>query len=148
MAMEEYRTLDAYLMTLPVQYTEELTIVPLPQEELDAMAGKTLGDVMLLPCGMQLCDYPDDAEAGKDIVFRMMKGFCEYDLVIDEPAEVYQELRAADRSDPYTGMSLNNYLGLTVREVKYTRPSRNVLNLDYLADGTLKQDAGLFSEGD
>ena len=148
MAMEEYRTLDAYLMTLPVQYTEELTILPLPQEELDAMAGKTLGDVMLLPRGMQLCDYPDDAEAGKDIVFRMMKGFCEYDLVIDEPAEVYQKLRAADRSDPYTDMSLNNYLGLTVREVKYARPSRNVLNLDYLADGTLKQDAGLLFNGD
>ena len=40
-AEDEYSTLEAYLMTLPVQYTEELTVVPLTQEDLDAMAGKT-----------------------------------------------------------------------------------------------------------
>ena len=53
-AEEEYKTLDAYIMTLPVQYTEELTVVPLSREELDAMAGKTLWDVVLEPGGMQI----------------------------------------------------------------------------------------------
>jgi hypothetical protein len=132
-AEEEYRTLDAYLMTLPVRYTEELTVVPLSQEELDSMAGKTLWDVVLEPCGMQIHDYPDDAEAGKDVVFRACKGFCEYRLVVNEPAEVYQELRAADRNP-------NDYLNLTIRSAKYSRVSHNALNLRYQADGTFIQD--------
>ena len=143
MAMEEYKTLDAYLMTLPVQYTEEITVAPLPQEELDAMAGMTLAETILEPCGMVLRGYPEEAEDGQDVVFRMAKGFCEYDLVVNEPAEVYRERRAADRYEPFTMMSMNNYLDLTVRSVKYACLSHNVLDLEYLADGTFSPDAGL-----
>ena len=139
-AEEEYRTLDAYLMTLPVQYTEELTVVPLTQEELDDMVGKTLWDVLLEPCGMQIHNDPDNAEAGKDIVFRVCKGFCEYELAINESAEVYHELRAADRNP-------NDYLNLTVRSVKYSRVSHNALNLSYQADGTVKHEDEKFSDG-
>ena len=140
-AMEEYKALDAYLMTLPVQYTEELTIVPLSQEELDAMAGMTLGEAILEPCGMVMRGYPEDAEDGKDVVFRMVKGFCEYELTVNEPAGVYRELRAADHDEPFSIMSMNHYLNLTVRSVKYSRPSHNVLNLDWQADGTLSPNA-------
>ena len=146
-AEEEYRTLEAYLMTLPVQYTEELTVASLDQEELDAMAGKTLGEVMLEPWGMQMHDYPDTAEAGKDVIFRMVKGFCEYELAIDESPETYRELRAADSYAPVTGMNLNNYLDLTVRCVKYSRVSHNVLNLNYRADGSIELEDELLTEG-
>ena len=139
-AEEEYKTLDAYLMTLPVQYTEELAVVPLSQEELDAMAGKTLWDVVLEPCGMQIHDHPDDAETGKDVVFPASKGFCEYKLVINESAEVYRELRASDRNP-------NDYLNLTVRSVQYSRVSHNALNLHYQADGTFIPEDEPYSEG-
>ena len=139
-AEEEYNTLDAYIMTLPVQYTEELTVVPLSQEELDAMAGKKLWDVVLEPCGMQIHDRPDNAEAGNDVVFRICRGFCEYELVINESAEVYHELRAADRNP-------NDYLNLTIRSVKYSRVSHNALNLHYQADGTFIPEPEPYPEG-
>ena len=133
---EEYQTLETYLMTLPVQYTEELIVAPLPQEELDAMAGKTIAEVMSPPWEMQMCSYPEDAEAGKDITFHLAKGFWNYDLVINESYEVYSERRAGDSYDPVTVMSLKNYEDLTVRYVKYAGISHNVLNLHYRQDGT------------
>ena len=145
---DEYQALYEYIRTLPVQYTEELAVVPLTQDELDAMAGKTIEEAMSEPWNLSMCNYPKDAEAGKDIAFQMVKGFCEYDLVINEPFEVYQERHTGDRYDPVTVMSLKNYLNLTVKCVKYTGISSfNALNLSYPADGTIKQDIDLFPEG-
>ena len=146
--LDEFRVLNEYVETLPVQYTEELAAVPFAQEELDAMAGKTIEEVMSEPWELGMCNYPEDAEAGKDIAFPMVKGFCEYELVINEPFEVYQERRAGDRYDPVTIMSLRNYLDLTVKCVKYTGVSTlNALNLNYQADGTIKRDIEVFPEG-
>ena len=133
---EEWARFQQYVMTLPVQRTEELTIVPFSQEELDAMVGKTITEVMSEPWDMGMMHYPENPEAGKDIVFPMVKGFCEYELVINEPFEVYQECQARDHFDPVTMLSLRNYEDLTVRSVKYTGISWNTLEQRYLADGT------------
>ena len=134
------QALSEHIMTMPVQNTEELTARPLTQEELDAMAGKTIGEVMAEPWEMQMRNYPEDAEAGKDVVFPMVKGYFNYELVISEPFEVYQERRAADRYDPVTEMSLQNYLDLTVQSVKYTGVSNRASDLRYQADGTFIQE--------
>ena len=141
------QALSEYIMTMPVQNTEELTASPLTQEELDAMAGKTIGEVMAEPWEMQMRNYPEDAEAGKDVVFPMVKGYFNYELVISEPFEVYQERRAADRYDPVTEMSLQNYLDLTVQSVKYTGVSSRALDLRYQADGTFIQETETEPEG-
>ena len=66
----------------------------------------------------------------------MVKGVCKYELVINEPFEVYQERRANDPYDPVTIMSLQNYEDLTVRYVRYSGISDNVLLLRYQSDGT------------
>ena len=135
-AEDEHRALDDYLMTLPVQYTEELTVVPLGREELDAMAGKTIAEVMSEPWEMGMMNYPEDADANGDVIFPMVKGFCRYELAINEPFEVYQERRACDHYDPVTVMSLRNYEDLTVKYVRYSGLSDNMLFLRYQADGT------------
>jgi len=135
-AEDEYRTLNDYLMTLPVQYTEELTVVPLSQEELNAMAGKTIAEVMSEPWEMGMMNYPEDAEENGDVIFPMVKGFCKYELAINEPFEVYKERRANDPYDPVTIMSLRNYEDLTVKYVRYSGLSDNMLYLRYQADGT------------
>ena len=145
---DEYLALSEYVTALPVQYTEELTVNPYTQDELDAMAGKTIEEVMSGPWELSMRNYPEDAEAGKDIVFPMVKGFCEYELVINEPFEVYQERLARDHYDPVTIMSLKNYLDLTVRRVTYTGISlSHALDLNYQADGTIKHDIEPFPEG-
>lgn len=135
-AEDKYGTMEAYLMTLPVQYTEELTVVPFTQEDLDAMAGKTIAEVMSEPWEMEMMNYPEHADENGDVVFPMVKGFCKYELVINEPFEVYQERRARDHYEPMTIMSLQNYEDLTVRYVRYSGISDNVLLLRYQADGT------------
>ena len=137
---DEFLALCDYVRTLPVQYTEELTAKPFTQEELDAMVGKTIGEIMSEPWELQMQNYPKNAEAGKDIVFPMVKGFYEYGLVISESFDVYQERRAGDRYDPVTIMSLKNYLDLTVKCVYYTRLSHNAMDLRYQADGTFISD--------
>lgn len=144
---DEWSALYTYLSVLPVDYTEELTVVPFTQEELDAMAGKTLEEVMSEPWELQMRHNPEDAGAGKDVAFPMVRGFCEYELVINEPFEVYQERLAGDRYDPVTAMSLKNYLDLTVKSVKYTGVSNNMTNLQYQTDGTLKRDMESLTEG-
>ena len=78
----------------------------------------------------------EHAEENGDVVFPMVKGFCEYELVINEPFEVYQERRARDHYDPVTMMSLRNYEDLTVRYVRYSGLSDNLMNLRYQVDGT------------
>ena len=144
---EEFRTLSEYAKTLPVQYTEELNVTPFSQMELDAMTGITLEEAMAGPWELKMRNYPEDAEAGKEIAFPMVKGFCNYELVINEPYEVYAERRAADHYDPVTVMSLQNYLDLTVKCVRYTGISAlNALDLRYQADGTLKLDVEPFPE--
>lgn len=144
---DEFSALSEYARVLPVQYTEELAAVPFTQEELDAMAGKTIEEVMSEPWEIWMCNYPENAEAGKDIVFPMVKGLYEYELVINEPFEVYQERRAGDRYDPVTIMSLRNYLDLTVRCVRYTGISTFIaLDLRHQADGTVKRDTEPFPE--
>ena len=135
-AEDEHRALDDYLMTLPVQYTEELTVVPLSQEDLDAMAGKTIAEVMSEPWEIGMMNYPEDADANGDVIFPMVKGFCKYELAVNEPFEVYQERRARDHYDPVTVMSLRNYEDLTVKYVRYSGLSDNMLYLRYHADGT------------
>ena len=143
-----YQALYEYIKTLPVQYTEELAVVPLTQDEMDAIAGKTIEEAMSEPWNLSMCNYPQITESDKDIVFPMEKGFCEYELVINESPEVYQERRARDRYDPVTIMSLKNYLDLTVKCVRYTGISSfNALNLSYLADGTIKYDIEPIPEG-
>ena len=144
---EEYNLLTEYIRSLPVEYTEELAVVPFTQEKLDAMAGKTIGEVMSEPWELGMQHYPDDAESGKDIIFPMVKGFCKYDLVINEPYEVYQERCAADHYEPVTEMSLENYLDLTVKCVKYSGIASTVNDLRYQADGTFNRDTELLSEG-
>ena len=144
---EEFRALSEYAKTLPVQYTEELNVTPFSQTELDAMTGVTLEQAMAGPWELKMCNYPEDAEAGKEIAFPMVKGFCNYELVINEPYEVYAERRAADHYDPVTVMSLQNYLDLTVKCVRYTGISAlNALDLRYQADGTLKLDVEPFPD--
>lgn len=41
-----FEAFDAYAWNLPVSYSEEITAVPLEQAELDALAGKTIRDIM------------------------------------------------------------------------------------------------------
>ena len=114
-----------YIMTLPVQYTERITAVPLGQEELDALAGKTLGEISAAPDRIVRLDPPEDAEPDRDVVFNLAYGLFEYELVINEPYEVFQEHQAG-----------GNYDDLTVKSVKYVSISYTATYLQYRADGT------------
>ena len=145
---EEWSSLQEYIMTLPVQCTEELTIVPFSQEELDAMVGKTITEVMSEPWDMGMMHYPENPEAGKDIVFPMVKGFCEYEMVINEPFEAYQERQARDHFDSVTMLSLRNYEDLTVKCVRYAGLSYHTLDLRYRADGTPESETDPFIGSD
>ena len=57
---DEWLAFTEQIMALPVQSVEELTIAPFGQEELDAMAGKTIADIMTFADSY---NAPDTVEA-------------------------------------------------------------------------------------
>ncbi|MBQ9030957.1 MAG: hypothetical protein IJ106_05825 [Parasporobacterium sp.] len=114
--------LNEYIKTLPISYTEEITAEPLNQEELDDLTGKTILEV-------EEMGYENESSGRYgpkgEPVYTVTYGLFNYDLLLNESYDVYQE-----HED-------NGYYGdLTVKSALYAGPSQNMADLDYLADGT------------
>ncbi len=112
---------DEHLKTLPVARTEELTVQPLSQEELDLFVGKTIGEVM--EAGFE---EESIGSFENEIVFEGANGIYLYEFTLNESYEVYvQHSEEGDCSD------------LTVKSVRLSGFSRNAVDLRFHADGTV-----------
>ena len=132
---EARNAFDQYFRTLPLSVAEELTVLPLTQEELDALTGKTLAEVqsnVLVPNGMPTgYSYCTPGE-GRSLNFRLEYGFYEYEVEFNEPdEEVYQVCETHEGYDT-----------LTVKSARWSGFSYSITDLDYLPDGTQRPDAG------
>ena len=112
---------NAYIETLPVAYAEVITAEPKPQEELDALAGRTLLEI-------EEAGYESgSSEMGVDdtAVYTVSFGLYDYDLLLDVTYTEYME-----HSD-------SGYIGdLTVKSASFAGISRNAAELRWRADGT------------
>ena len=75
-----FEAFHAYIETLPIAYEEEITAQPKTQEELDALAGKTLLEVE------EAGDESSSSEMGKDdaAIYTESRGLYEYALLLNE----------------------------------------------------------------
>lgn len=104
--------IDEYMRTLPIAYSEEFTAEPMTQEELDALAGKTLSE--LVETGWEVTMSGSGGDSA--VVYTMRSGVFDYDLTVDADLETYEKA-LEDGSDgafvvtggKLTGISYNAY---------------------------------------
>ena len=95
--------------------------MPLTQEELDALAGKTLQELENAGFEHSASEMGENDEA----IYTVSFGLYEYNLLLNETYTVYRE-----HDD-------NGFIGdLTVKNASFTGLSRNAAELRYHADGT------------
>lgn len=103
--MAAYRALSEYADTLPVTSVEEVTAVPLTQEELDALTGKTLKELREEGFWYMTPNY---GEPGQDVFVELIRDIYVYSTQIEEPYEAFREMQQnSSESD------------LTVKHMKY-----------------------------
>ena len=120
---EAFAAMDEYLMTMPINYTEEITAVPLGQEEIDALAGRTLGE--LRSAGFRdMCSSLDDEGP---VSYDLRWGMYDYTCVVDVDDDAYAEDQLKWPSDS------DNFV---VLRASLRGLSRDAFLLTLLYDGT------------
>lgn len=77
---------DEYVKALPIAYSEAFTAAPMDQAEIDALVGKTIGD--LREAGYE---ERESGTEGEDIVYVMRNGLFEYSCVVDADFDAYEK---------------------------------------------------------
>ncbi len=98
-----------YVCTLPVKYDGEFTDQPLEQTELDQLLGKTVAEAK--KAGYQFVPTRYE-EAPAEITCTLTKGYYEYQVIISESYDEYQECKQKNRYDTLTikGISLSEMM--------------------------------------
>lgn len=78
--------MDEYVKTLPIAYSEVFTAVPMSQADMDALVGKTLGE--LREAGYE---EKQSGTEGDDIVYVMRNGLFEYAFTVDADFDAYEK---------------------------------------------------------
>ena len=119
---EAYEAYHSYAWSLPVSYVEEITAQPKEQAELDALAGKTVGE--LEKEGYEI--YGSGGGTGLPTTVDLTYGFFDYEFEADASFEEYRDL------DDLGSLKLKNG--------KLSGFSPYASDLDYLADGTYEPE--------
>ena len=118
---EAYEAFQAYAWSLPVTYTEELTVKPKDQAELDQQAGRTVGE--LLAEGYSF--YGIGGGVNMPTTVDLSYGLFNYEFEVDASFEAYRENEGWDGVED-----------MKVKSGKLSGFSGAATNPDYLADGT------------
>ena len=111
---------EEYIKTLPVSYVEEIIQLPLTKEELEALAGRTVGE--LEEEGFEALSYGELDDA---FVVTLSLGMYDYDFTVNGTVDI-QALWDGEA----------DYALLTVGKGEYAGLSPNVTDLNYLPDGS------------
>ncbi|MBQ8305336.1 MAG: hypothetical protein IJX90_03860 [Blautia sp.] len=117
-----FKAFDKHLKALPVSYIEEITAEPLSQDEIDALAGKSM--LELEEAGYEISSSGSGGEED-EVIFTVSYGLYSYDLIMNESFEEY--LSHEDTGD---------YSDMTIRSASFAGLSSNAAEMRYHADGT------------
>ena len=98
-----------YVCTLPVKYDAEFTEQPLEQAELEQLVGKTVAEAE--KAGYKFVSTRFDEEPA-EITGTLTKGYFEYQIIISESYDEYQEHKQKNSYDDLTikGISLSEMM--------------------------------------
>lgn len=77
---------EEYVKTLSITYSEVFTVAPMTQADMDALVGKTLGE--LREAGYE---ERESGTEGDDIAYVMRNGLFEYSFVVDADFDAYEK---------------------------------------------------------
>ena len=121
-----------YVWTLPVTSIEVFTAEPKSQETLDALVGKTFGELEEMG---YVCTSSGTGGEEDLIIFEMSDGLYAYEFVADAGFDLYMEKQENDE--------LNT---LTVKSGKFVGASYMAADLRYHADGTVEPEPDPFED--
>ena len=124
---------DEYNKTLPVAYSEAFTVRPMPQEELDALAGKTIGE-------LRAEGYTDvqSGSEGDGIVYVMRSGLFEYAMTVDADIDAYiQAVEDYETENPGGDF--------VIKSAEFYGISSDACMPEYHTDGTVEEQADPFA---
>ena len=120
----------SYVKTLPISYSEAFTADPMSQMEMDALVGKTIGE-------LREAGY-DDSESGTegdDIVYVMRNGLFEYSYIVDADFDAYEK---AQEEWPDGG---NDFV---IKSVSFHGITSEAIFKRYHTDGSVEEDPDPF----
>ena len=120
----------SYVKTLPISYSEAFTADPMSQMEMDALVGKTIGE-------LREAGY-DDSESGTegdDIVYVMRNGLFEYSCIVDADFDAYEK---AQEEWPDGG---NDFV---IKSVSFYGITSEAIFKRYHTDGSVEKDPDPF----
>lgn len=123
-----FAAVDEYVKTLPIAYSEAFTAVPMAQADMDALVGKTIGE--LREAGYE---ESESGTEGDDIVYVMRGGLFDYSFVVDADFDAYEKAME-DGSDGDFVVKSVDFHGIT-REACFKR---------FNTDGTIEELADPF----
>ena len=118
--------LEEYALDLPVSYIERITAKPVEESELNALAGKTVGEAAVL--GYTLCG--SGGGEFSPVTVSLTKGFFDYEFEVDISFKDYMDRLDRNEQDTFEDLVIKGYescCGL----------SSLALDLRFRADGTL-----------
>lgn len=126
---------DDYNKTLPIAYSEAFLIYPMPQEDLDALAGKTIGDIRA--SGFE--SYGTDGSEEDGLFFVMRYGLFEYEMVVNVDAETFLAAVGSDDTE-------NASKDFVVTGVKFHGINNDACMLTVHTDGTIEEQPDPFAD--
>ena len=127
-----FDALDEYTKTLPISYTEAFTVSPMTQDEMNAMVGKTIGELREMGYEESMSGTDADENEETVIVYVMTYGVYAYRFVVDADFEAYEN--AQDNGDAFVIKAASLY-GM----------STNAVFKRYHTDGSVEEEADPFA---
>lgn len=125
-----FATLDEYVSTLPIAYSEAFTAEPMSQADMDALVGKTLGE--LREAGYE---ESESGTEGDEIVYVMRNGLFEYAFTVDADFDAYEQ---AQEAWPDGG---NDFV---IQRVSFRGITGEAVSMRYHTDGSVEEPVDPF----
>lgn len=118
-----FAEMDEYVKTLPISYCEEFTAVPMDQAEMDALIGKTIGE-------LREAGYEDreSGTEGDDIIYVMGIGLFDYSCEVDADFDAYEKAQEEGNDDD-----------LVVKSVMFHGITSEAVFKRFHTDGTIEE---------
>ena len=125
-----FAALDEYVKTLPIAYSEAFTAEPMSQADMDALVGKTIGD--LREAGYE---ESESGTEGDEIVYVMRNGLFDYAFTVDADFDAYEQ---AQEAWPDGGSDF------VIQRVSFRGITGEAIFMRYHTDGSVEEPADPF----
>ncbi len=131
---EAFAAMNDYIATLPIAYSEVFTAAPMEQAELDALVGKTIGELREQGYEDRECGTDVDENEQMIIAYVLCNGLYDYRFVVDADFDTYEKAQEGELDDGAFVVKSANLRGIT----------GEACSLRFHTDGTIEEPEDMF----